>query len=192
MEIDPQMWSLIKPQVSAIWITIQSPVTGRPPPVQGSEPSMQIFITDESLVMAVLDVVPSDTIDTVKSKYKIQKNRTFEEQTLTFGGRHLEDSRTLSDYGISSQSIIQCTNTEIEMVVRKPVIYISSPTIVHAHVSLQLNAAWSFSAIYPTAKINSEEDGRQGILWDVVVKPDGTLTDVASGSEISYLYWEAK
>jgi hypothetical protein len=187
------MWSLIKPQINAIWITIQSPVTGRPPRVQGSEPLMQIFITDESGAMTTLDVVPSDTIDTVKTKYKNKIGR-IDEQTLTFGGRHLEDSRTLSDYGISSQATIssQSSIQRYPFAARKPVIYISSPTTVHAHVSLQLNAAWSFSAIYPTAKINSEEDGRQGILWDVVVKPDGTLTDVASGSEISYLYWEAK
>jgi hypothetical protein len=152
---------------------------------------MQIRILSESGTVTTLDVMPSDTISAVKSK--IEDSEDIDVEDLFFGELYLDDdSRTLSDYGISNQSTIRFIRLAAVTYVRKPVIYISSPTTVHAHVSLQLKHAWSFSAIYPTTEIKIEEDGGQEIVWDVVVKPDGTLTDVISGSEISYLYWEAK
>jgi ubiquitin len=150
---------------------------------------MQIIISDLCGRETTLQVASSDTIKAVKDKYQEKAGSPPDEQRLIYMRQELEDNRTLRDYGIPDQSVVHHVR-----VLRggKPVIYISSPTTVHAQVSLQLKPAWSFSAIYPTTKIKSEEDGGQEILWDVMVKPNGILTDVASGSEISYLYWEAK
>jgi len=150
---------------------------------------MKIGVRGPSGIVTMLDVVPSDTIYMVKSKFQNSEGTPVANHMALFAGQFLEDNRTLSDYKISNHSTIQLLP---ELAGKKPVIYLSSPTNVHAHVSLQLKPAWSFSAIYPTTKIKYEEDGGQNILWDVMVKPDGILTDLASGSEISYLYWEAK
>jgi hypothetical protein len=63
-------------------------------------------------------------------------------------------------------------------------------------VELLLAPSWSFSAIYPlpqTAITPSEKQhiAGQSLTWTVEAEPDGRLVDKTSGTEVSYLYWEA-
>jgi hypothetical protein len=80
--------------------------------------------------------------------------------------------------------------------VRKPVIYLYPPSrLPDVTVELLLTSSWSFSAIYPlpqTAITSSEKQiAGQSLTWTVEAEPDGTLVDKTSGTEVSYLYWEA-
>lgn len=80
--------------------------------------------------------------------------------------------------------------------VRKPVIYLFPPSrLPDVTVELLLTSSWSFSAIYPlpqTAITPSEKQiAGQSLTWTVEAEPDGRLVDKISGTEVSYLYWEA-
>jgi hypothetical protein len=76
----------------------------------------------------------------------------------------------------------------------KPVIYLFSPRSMDVHVSLKLVPEWKFSALYPVAKIEEDKGDQQSsqtVSWDALVSPNGTILDRLSGSEVTYLYWEA-
>ncbi|KAI0310075.1 hypothetical protein OF83DRAFT_1071132, partial [Amylostereum chailletii] len=74
----------------------------------------------------------------------------------------------------------------------KPVIYLfPSRFLANTSITLGLVPSWSFSAIYPNARDASSDNGLQVIEWVVDARTDGVLVDKASGSELSYLFWEA-
>lgn len=61
----------------------------------------------------------------------------------------------------------------------KPVIYLYPQKETNVNVKLDYNGELTIT--YPEYK----EDG-----WDVTAQPDGTLTDLETGKEYSYLFWE--
>jgi hypothetical protein len=80
--------------------------------------------------------------------------------------------------------------------VRKPVIYLYPPSrLSDVTVELLLASSWSFSAIYPlpqTATASGEKQiAAQSLTWTVEAEPDGRLVEKTSGTEVTYLYWEA-
>jgi len=81
--------------------------------------------------------------------------------------------------------------------VRKPIIYLYPPSsLPEVTVELQLAPSWSFSAVYPPPQAAIPSGGHQttqsrALTWAVAAEPSGTLVDKASGTEVSYLYWEA-
>ncbi|KAG6541089.1 hypothetical protein Mapa_017528 [Marchantia paleacea] len=66
---------------------------------------MQIFVKTLSGTIA-LDVQSGDTIDRARAKFQNKKGISSYEQRLVYGGKQLEDAKTLSDYNIQEESTL--------------------------------------------------------------------------------------
>ena len=112
--------------------------------------------------------------------------------SLTFGSTYLNNDWTISDYGIVSGDTIFLNP---EMLIRKPVIYLYPPSsLADVTVELALASSWRFSAVHPPPRTTvppGEPHTAQSLTWAVAAEPNGTLIDKTSGTEVSYLYWEA-
>ncbi|KAJ7182242.1 hypothetical protein C8R43DRAFT_1092987 [Mycena crocata] len=73
----------------------------------------------------------------------------------------------------------------------KPVIYLFSPDIIDASVSLTLTREWELSVVYPVVPAKPAVGGGETIQWSVHTHPDGSLTERSTGLDVAYLFWEA-
>ncbi len=66
--------------------------------------TIQVFIKTLSGKTTTLDLDRADTIASVKNRIQEKEGIAQGEQRLIFGGKQLEDDRTLSDYNINAES----------------------------------------------------------------------------------------
>lgn len=72
----------------------------------GTADAMLIFVRAPYQKIEILDVEPSDTLENVKAKIQEKNGSDPSNQFLFYSGRSLEDGRTLSDYNIQKESLL--------------------------------------------------------------------------------------
>ena len=87
--------------------------------------AMQIFIEPPTGPRISLDAEPSDSIENIKAKIQDAAGYTPDQQILSYQGHDLEDGRTLSDYNIQRDSVVQLQfpsagSTTMQLSVRTP------------------------------------------------------------------------
>ncbi|CAD8118602.1 unnamed protein product [Paramecium sonneborni] len=68
---------------------------------------MKLFVRTLIGNIITLNVEPSDTMDAIKCKIQDQEGISTDQQRLLFKKMTLEDDRTISDYNIMEESILQ-------------------------------------------------------------------------------------
>ena len=74
----------------------------------------------------------------------------------------------------------------------KPVIYLFSPKTLEAEVKLSLISQWKLCAIYPVVPSKPRTVlSNDQVAWKVRTHANGDLTELTTGLNVTYLFWEA-
>ncbi|KAF7291457.1 hypothetical protein MKEN_01489100 [Mycena kentingensis (nom. inval.)] len=175
-----------------VWRRSHPPLAA-PPAYPSSNGSDTFNITVKTVTGKHLSIAATanDTVDHLKVKIQDKEGTPPDQQRIRFRGRHLMDDETLQGCGLQTGSIV---HLELRLRGGKPVVYLRAPKVMDATVRVSLVPEWSFSAIYPVAFVEKPEGSalHHAVSWSVRVRADGTLVDKGTGTEVSYLFWEAE
>ncbi|QRV81676.1 ubiquitin family protein [Ceratobasidium sp. AG-Ba] len=88
-------------------------------------------------------LLPSSSVSDMKTTFSILRGIPISSIRLFYSGKILDDSRTISECGITSGSIVH-----LVLSMKKPVIYIfPSSVFSNIEVNLTLNPHWQFSTL---------------------------------------------
>ncbi|KAJ2931095.1 hypothetical protein H1R20_g5974, partial [Candolleomyces eurysporus] len=131
---------------------------------------------------------PSDTIANFKAMIQDQEGMPPDQQRLLYNGQGLDENYTLNDYDVQTGATFHIV---LRLIGGKPVIYLYPPTATRVSTKLSLVPEWEFSAIYAVVPAKTKPQGQE-LEWIVDASPNGTLKEVNTGLEVSFLYWEAE
>ncbi|KAG9122326.1 hypothetical protein FRC07_001361 [Ceratobasidium sp. 392] len=146
------------------------------------------------------DLRSTTTIREVKLLIETEHNVPAALQILRLATKHLDDSKTLAHYDISSSTII-----DLIVNARKSMIYLipgwEAPqaygyqygrrraTYQNVEVQLSLNQSWEVAAHRLSRGLPSK-DYIHTAAWTVDVAPDKRLWEQSSKAEMTYLFWD--
>ncbi|KAK1622008.1 hypothetical protein BDP81DRAFT_168436 [Colletotrichum phormii] len=124
---------------------------------------------------------PVATIADLKSTLEAKGVPYPSHQRIVFRGLDLEDDKTLREYSVTDNDIL---NLFPDIIGAKSAIYLLSPTqLNNVYVEFELSPySWTFNTLYRGAYVS----------WQVSVKPDGTLKNTATDIDCNCLVWEAE
>ena len=109
---------------------------------------------------------------------------------LHFGNKRCSESDTIEEMGIGDGDTLYLF---LEQRGGKPVIYLFSPKTLEAEVKLSLIPQWNLSAIYPVVPIKPRTvRSNEQVAWRVRTHANGDLTELMTGLNVTYLFWEAQ
>jgi len=125
---------------------------------------------------------------------RLHPEKPLETLRLTYAGReiHINQSTTVGDCKLPDGSTVHIDQSFLFLRGKKPIIYLLSPQTIEASVKLSLVPQWSLSVIYPVVPIKaSSAHSKEEIVWRVRAHPNGELTELTTGLDVAYLFWEA-
>ncbi|KLO11510.1 hypothetical protein SCHPADRAFT_905936 [Schizopora paradoxa] len=185
IEITPDLWAELVPSLREIQVETREP--------HPSEDSFTVVLCvnlrDGTHKKTRFRCKPETRVGDIMETIAANENVGIDDLRPTYGGARISMDVTLAECGIEDGDHIDVFPT---MKGRKPVIYLLPPRpLENVDVRLSLAPAWEFTVVYPFVKIKGGGDG-QSVSWTVSAKPDGTLTERSTNTEVSYLYWEAQ
>lgn len=151
--------------------------------------SLKMFVVGQE-GSTIISASPSSTMRQVAQTIFGQPEHIVIRYQFSTNGRRIDSSLTLEQSGFTGGEDVYCVKLPKA---RKPVIYLLSPEAIEASVTLSLIPEWRFSSIYPIVPIQrSTHDSKEEITWRVQVHPGGELTELITGLNVAYLFWEAQ
>ena len=187
LEIDPAAWPALREHVNIVHV--QSTPSGNCIASSSTPRSIRLVVFPPN-GRGEFSIHPASSASVQHVKAIIGRISGYEPDSLRLvcNGSRLDERWSLSSCDdIDNGSEIYA---QIEQRGGKPVIYLFTPMPTDVTVRLSLVPAWSFSALYPSPSIG--QVGGNNIVWDVNAQPGSVLKCKHTGSEVAYLYWEAR
>jgi hypothetical protein len=151
--------------------------------------SLKMFVVGQR-GSTIISANPSSTMRQVAQIFFGQPEHIVMRYQFSTNGRQIDSSLTLEQSGFTGGEDVYCITLPKA---RKPVIYLLSPEAIEASVTLSLIPGWRFSSIYPIVPIHRSTHGsKEELTWRLQVHPGGELTELITGLNVAYLFWEAQ
>ena len=141
----------------------------------------QIFVKTLRGKRTTLHVLPSDSIKKLKKKIYEKERIAPDEQTLTFDGKEMENSRTLNDYNIEKESTIHLISRFVES--GAMIIHVTTPAVEKITLHVMPGDTVQSVKIKIKDRLEIPPDQQQLFFEGMELKNDRTLSDYDIASE---------